>query len=249
MFLSGAAMDDILGQLARINKHSVGSAYNVIETARGGLNPMARRSNEDGWIATYTNGRVHPLNLVPSEIDPVDVVWALSHRPRFLGHTKQRLYVVAQHACLVSRIVEQMLGHGHPNVWRACYAALHHDVDEAYLPDIPSPIKTEIYYRDHTGRMSRVSRAYEQARRAFFERVGAPYYFDDLEIDAAVKRADLVALVTEARDLMHGTNGWQPGLPEPMEEPISVWEPPVARVRYMARWGGLNRILGFEFPA
>lgn len=58
-----------------------------------------------------------------------DVAQALSRTPRFLGHTK-RFYSVAEHSYHCSFV-------GKTNL----FEKLMHDVQEAYICDVPSPLK------------------------------------------------------------------------------------------------------------
>lgn len=64
-----------------------------------------------------------------NHIDIKDVAKALSRQPRFLGHTNS-FYSVAQHCCMC-----------HDNTDGDKLEALLHDAPEAYMCDIPSPLK------------------------------------------------------------------------------------------------------------
>lgn len=82
-------------------------------------------------IRTYSGHYLNVFEPDPAKIDIHDIAHALAHQCRFAGHTK-RHYSVAQHSVWVSRCVlapENEL------------AALLHDASEAYLCDIPKPIK------------------------------------------------------------------------------------------------------------
>lgn len=84
-------------------------------------------------IRTFSGKYIDPLNPDPALICIEDIAHALSMLPRFGGHT-QRFYSVAQHsiACCEWAPAEHKL------------AALLHDAGEAYLLDIPSPVKKRI---------------------------------------------------------------------------------------------------------
>jgi hypothetical protein len=73
-----------------------------------------------------------------ASISVEDIAVALGNTCRFGGHVK-RYYSVAEHAVLVHRLVADA---GFPP--DVCYAALHHDSQEAYLGDIPTPLKRKI---------------------------------------------------------------------------------------------------------
>jgi hypothetical protein len=73
----------------------------------------------------------------PNQICLDDIASALSKVCRF-GAQPQQFYSVAQHAVHVSRIVED---DGRPDL---ALAALHHDSHEAYVCDLPSPVKKKL---------------------------------------------------------------------------------------------------------
>jgi len=70
--------------------------------------------------------------------DPVyrlnDIAHSLSQICRFNGHT-QRFYSVAEHSVNVSAVCEHLWGK------RLAYYGLLHDATEAYISDLPRPVK------------------------------------------------------------------------------------------------------------
>lgn len=92
------------------------------------------------WIQTYTGKRFDPLAPEAKSVTIIDIAHALSNMPRFGGHAK-RFYSVAQHSLLVKEIAPPEDG----------LQALLHDATEAYLMDLPRPIKYSpelIFYRE-----------------------------------------------------------------------------------------------------
>jgi len=85
---------------------------------------------EECWLQTYTGGIVHPLDPKEDEIRLQDIAAALSKLCRFGGHCRE-FYSVAEHSVLMSRVVR-------PDM-KLC--ALMHDASEAYLVDVPKPLK------------------------------------------------------------------------------------------------------------
>jgi hypothetical protein len=82
------------------------------------------------WMQTFTGKRYYPMNPNPADIDPVDIAHALSLLCRFGGHVTQ-FYSVAEHCILLSHAVDPE---------NALHALLH-DATEAYVVDVPRPVK------------------------------------------------------------------------------------------------------------
>ena len=84
-------------------------------------------------IRTWTGRLVDPWNLTADDIDIKDIAHALARIARFNGHTTG-VISVAEHCVWVSRHLS-----GTP--YRL--EGLLHDASEAYLCDIPSPLKRQ----------------------------------------------------------------------------------------------------------
>lgn len=85
----------------------------------------------DPWVNTYSGKKFDFLNTDPDSIDIYDIAWALSRQVRWLGHT-DRPYTIAEHCCHVHDLFDE-----------DCYRVqgLMHDASEAYMGDIPLPLK------------------------------------------------------------------------------------------------------------
>lgn len=94
-------------------------------------NPENLRKN--AWIQTFTGKKFYPLQPKIEDICIEDIAHSLSMQCRYNGHCKQ-FYSVAQH----SAVIAQMWFDGDIQLER--YALLH-DASEAYLSDIPRPLK------------------------------------------------------------------------------------------------------------
>lgn len=163
---------------------------------------MTDRGN---WIHTHSGRRFYPLDPRPEDIAIEDIAHALSNICRFNGHCA-RFYSVAEHSLQVAFHVS----------WDKTYvatlgttlAALLHDASEAYLCDIPLPLKTMQVMAPYRAMEASVE-------AAIAERFGLPH-----PMPAVVKRHDQMALATERRDLIPNAllSGWSTGLVEPWED-------------------------------
>lgn len=173
------------------------------------------------WIQTRTGAKFDVLDPRPSLIDPRDIAWALAHQCRFSGHTS-RFYSVAQHSVLVSLECA-------PD---DALAGLLHDATEAYLCDLPRPIKRHTVCGHHYRLME--SRVWE----AVATRFGI-----SCDLPPSVERADVKLLATEARDLMAPLHPeWTTGGPgsEALADRIVAVGPADALAMFAARFDELG---------
>jgi len=141
----------------------------------------------DPLILTRSGNYFDLLHPEGSLFSIKDIAHGLSNLCRFTGHCRE-FYSVAQHSILVSRICSQELK----------FAALMHDAAEAFLGDVSSPLK-------HL--LPEYKRIEENVERAIFNRFHVPW--DQAKSDE-VKKADLILLATEKRDLMPTTGySWE----------------------------------------
>lgn len=130
-------------------------------------------------IRTVSGRYVNVFALEPHMIHIGDIAHALSNTPRFGGHLP-RWYSVAMHSLHVADLVEP----------EHKLSALLHDASEAYLLDMPKPIKDRL--PDYM--------ALEQQVQGFIAKV----YQLPHPLPSAVKAADEQALRTEWRTMMLG---------------------------------------------
>ncbi len=140
----------------------------------------------DVHMLTYSGRDYLPAQMMPADVRIEDIAHALAQICRFGGHTQVH-YSVAQHSLLVARILEKQ---GAPA--EAQLAGLLHDAHEAYIGDLPTPIKAVLgeTWRDLEADVAATVRKALGVTAAFHD-------WEDL-----IKHADLVALATERRDLM-----------------------------------------------
>lgn len=126
-------------------------------------------------------------------IDVLDIAHHLALINRFNGATT-RPYSVAEHSLLCVEIAERDLGVRSPS---ALMAVLMHDAHEAYLGDITTPVKMTLARNDEGMLLMLESTLHAAVARRFDLRQA---YATHREL---VRRADLMALATERRDLLH----------------------------------------------
>lgn len=169
------------------------------------------------WILTASGHHFDLADPQPDQIDIRDIAQALSNEARFNGHTS-RFYSVAQHSVGVSLIVPPA----------DALEGLLHDASEAYMKDIPLPLKRMLPdYKRIEQRVDAVIR----------DRFGLP-----AQCSAAVKHADIVMLATERRDLMpHDSTEWEilRGV-DPQPERVSAGGPADAKWLFWMRWKDLT---------
>jgi hypothetical protein len=136
------------------------------------------------WIQTYTGRAFDLLNPDPSVICVEDIAHHLALINRFTGASRVG-YTVAQHSVRVAQLLPARLR----------LAGLLHDAAEAYTGDWSSPLKMAVR-AVCTDVLERIHLPIECAVEARF---GLELTLDDR---VEIKRADLVMLATERRDLM-----------------------------------------------
>ena len=164
------------------------------------------------WIQTFT-GKKFPLdNPDPELIDIEDIAHALSLLCRFNGHCT-KFYSVAEHSVHVSREIAPTLA----------MVGLLHDAAEAYLGDVPSPLKSQLpQFKEFEWKME----------QAIGERFGIdPELFKCAEL----KRADVQLLVNEKAVLMVAEpENWPTGAPEVKNTGrIEGWGSMVAKEQFL----------------
>lgn len=85
------------------------------------------------YIRTISGLHVNVFDPTEDMICIEDIAHGLSHQCRFGGHT-EKFYSVAQHSVLCSNL----------SIFEYKLASLLHDASEAYLLDVPSPIKNKL---------------------------------------------------------------------------------------------------------
>lgn len=94
------------------------------------------------WIITASNKKLDYRKPDPDQIIIEDIATGLSNMPRFAGQIKQ-FYSVAEHCILAERQYVQSVSVKSIRLpdKEICKAILMHDATEAYMCDIPTPLK------------------------------------------------------------------------------------------------------------
>lgn len=199
-------------------------------------------------IETVSGIYVDLADPKPEMINIVDIAWGLSRQARFAGHTITDLpYSVAQHSIFVAEIVEKILDPSTKindkfsqstvmewtellefindpmrrnwTIWKA----LMHDAGEAYLIDLPSPVK----------RMPGIAESYGAAEKKIMSVILQSFGYRlstwvalDAQVDAIIHWADLYARAIEAHHFMV-SRGKHWGLEKPSISELHSFRQPI----------------------
>ena len=170
------------------------------------------------WILTNSGKHFDFADPQPDQIDILDIAQGLANECRYAGQCRV-FYSVAKHSFLASQIVNP----------RLALEALLNDAAEAYCKDIPRPLKYML--PDYQAIEERV----ESAIR---ERFKLP-----AQMSPEVKRADLILLATERRDLMPADDTPWPILEGiiPLERKIAAAHASRSQALFIKHWVELTR--------
>lgn len=178
------------------------------------------------WIMTYTGAKAYPFDFRPEDWNTEDVAHALSNQCRFSGHTCE-FYSVAEHSVHVAneiyrRTAEKSLA----------LSGLLHDASEAYLVDIPRPLKRSMAFAAYGSVEAKLMQSVMKAHNL-------PWPLPEI-----VKQVDNEILQLEADDLMHGTSQWNKEWLEVVDpkfdSPIQCWRPFVAKLKFLNAYAELT---------
>lgn len=178
------------------------------------------------WIQTRTDGAYDFLRPDQSEIRIEDIAYGLAGEPRFAAQAP--VYVVAQHSVLAVRLVEAWGGSLIERRW-----ALMHDAAEAYVKDLPAPLK-------RLPELAGYRRIEDIAMRAICDTFGLVGY----KKPPIVGRADDVLLDLERQALFGAPpRPWVVAEVRDIRMEIVPWGHKEARLRFLAEF---YRLFGGE---
>ena len=179
---------------------------------------------EDMWMQLQSGKPWTFLRPKAQDVHIKDIAHALSNLCRYGGHTS-RFYSVAEHSLIMSHLVP----------FDDALAALLHDATEAYLVDMPRPLK-------HILTNYKMVESITWAVIA--QRFGLP-----VELPSSVKRMDNAMLHVEREQLLAAPSyGWMERewgmgaarIPGPSFH-INCMAPPEARTAFLERFSALTK--------
>ena len=186
---------------------------------RKGLLGMKNKNKTDNFLHTYTGLCINIVNPKKREINIEDIAHALSNVCRFGGRVN-KFYSVAEHSVRVSHLCEKEHA-----LW-----GLLHDASEAYLVDIPRPIK----------KLDQMS-GYMELESMFMNVVCEKFNLDS-KMPEIVNMADNILLATEKRDLLNQNEVLDKGNDiQPLEKIIKPWSPKKAKRKFLKRFEELTK--------
>jgi hypothetical protein len=173
------------------------------------------------YIGTYTNKKYHFLNPSVSEVCIEDISQALSMNCRYSGHVKS-FYSVAEHSCIIFDLALKETG----DLIEA-YSGLMHDASEAYLTDVPRPIKP------HLEGYSDIEQKAEKIIQDAFNFTPMSNY---------IKYVDTHICGIEAKQLFQVTPSWADDF-DHIDIQVKGWMPDQAKREFMDRFIMVNTAL------
>ena len=180
------------------------------------------------WMQTYTGRKVWPLDIEPRDVHIEDIAHSLSMQCRYNGHCL-RFYSVAEHSVLIARAALPQ---------HKLYALLH-DAAEAYLTDVPRPLKPWLvdYYAMEANADNAIMRRFGLGPQPN----SLASLLDVEAVRSAVKELDERILVDERAQIMAPGLRWK-GIEdvEPLRVVIEGWPPEKAEQEFLFMFHSLT---------
>ena len=183
------------------------------------------------WMLTATGKKFWPLDPDPADVDLRDIAHALSLLCRFNGHVPFH-YSVAQHSVLCADVAAH---HSYAKYPGFVLSVLLHDAHEAYLADVPRPVKPYTFIAPDQQNIDRYSVWAKRVQEAILQAVG----LDPAQVARwahEIKRIDNQVLASEGVALMRADISEWNLLEEPIRGLIIMqMEPETAERLYLKR--------------
>lgn len=180
------------------------------------------------WIQTHTNLAFDYNDINPDRIRLVDIARALSQQSRFLGHLNS-FYSTAEHCYHVSQRAEALArgqGMSAADVLMCARWGHLHDASEAYVGDLPSPLKRLPF-------MSGYVQLEHDIQAVLKEKYGI---VTTPRMEEIVKQADLELCNTERQTLKGPPPADWADLPPSLEVKLYCFSPIQAEKVFLQHW-------------
>lgn len=177
-------------------------------------------------MRTYTGKVFDPVDPKPEMISIVDIGQGLSMQARFCGQVRE-FYSVAEHSVVVARLLKDHFGR--PDL--AIYGLLH-DAHEAYISDIPSPVKKLLE--------PAIAEVEHRIDLAIWNKFDLPEPTEEQR--KIIRQADQTAFLLEDRDLRSGVIFHDNPLPDITIKPIGQQQAKITFIEmFLELTSGQNR--------
>jgi hypothetical protein len=186
--------------------------------------PVAEQPVRKGdWMQTFSGRQFWPMDPRPEEVFIEDIAHALAMQCRYAGHCRQ-FYSVAEHSVHLARYALRVWESADLAMW-----ALLHDASEAYLVDVPRPVKPFLPgYKDAEARVM----------DAVCDRFGLPR-----GVPRVVHEIDGRIIADERTNMAPCTAEWADS-GAPLGIRIEYWRPEIAEIYFLDMFSKLKASRG-----
>lgn len=171
------------------------------------------------WIQTYTGKQYWPIDPKPEDVNIEDIAHALSMLCRFGGHCL-KFYSVAEHSVHIARWLYPRHGA------HVALCGLMHDATEAYVTDVPRPLKPFLM-------------GYKQIEKDNWLAIASAFGLP-ATLPPAVKDADTRALAEEARQNMAPCVAEWNNVADTLGFVLEFWDAEHAELQFLAAFRELT---------
>lgn len=166
------------------------------------------------WMSTFTGRQFWPLDPRAEEVCIEDIAHSLAMTCRYGGHCN-RFYSVAEHSVLIARWLQEHYG----ELPAVVLKGLLHDAPEAYLTDVPRPIKGSLV-------------GYKEMEARLWKVIANMHGMSDL-MPAEVHEADNRILADEMSQNMTLVD---PDYTDPLGVTLQFWSPEQAEAEFLSTY-------------
>lgn len=190
-----------------------------------------KSGDSTAWLGTLSGARLDLIDPKPRQIIFSDIAAGLSKECRYSGQIRD-FYSVAEHSIYVSQAAihqGRRLGMDQNNLYILGQQALLHDATEAYIKDLPTPLKALL---------PEYKAVEKKLLEAIFDRFNVPYPMNSIVHDMDAR------IVSDEKPRLLFVDTW-PHYQErfkPLSIKIECWEPRVAEANFFIAARGLGLI-------